>query len=139
MEESKKKALMIGIVVVCLAAAAMIFYKTHSGSSGGGLESLSDEAMTWVLCRNPDCETSYEMGLKVYFKLVQENLQPMSMAATPLVCEKCSELSIYRAVKCEKCGLVFERGTMGAQEFADRCPDCGHSTIEERRKTRVRR
>ena len=135
MEESKKKAVMIVIVVVCLSAAGIIFYKTHSGG-GGGLESVSDETQVWLLCRNEDCQASYQMGLRSYFKAIEENQEPLSMSVPGLPCEKCGEKSVYRAEKCEKCGLIFERGTMGAQEFADRCPECGYSGIEERRKRR---
>lgn len=136
MEESTKKAVMIVIVVVCLVAAGTIFFSTRS-RTGGGLDKLPDEMMTWLLCRNPDCEASYQMGLKVYFKEIEANVDPGSMAVPALTCEKCGEPSGYRAVKCEKCESTFERGTMGAQEFADRCPDCGYSAIEEGRKRRA--
>ena len=140
MEEGKKKAIMLIITVVCLAAAGIIFYTQQSGSGKKGIEGLSDEKMVWVLCRNPDCGASYQMGMKTFFKMLEEEQKkaPMSMQVPALTCEKCGELSIYRAAKCEKCGLVFEWGTMGAQEFADRCPECGYSSIEEGRQRRRR-
>ena len=137
MEEGKKKAIMVTVTVVCLAAAGIIFYTQQAGSGGGGIEGISDEKMVWVLCRNPDCEASYQMGMKTFFKTVEERQEPMSMQVPALICDKCGEASVYRAAKCEKCELVFEWGSMGAQEFADRCPDCGYSGIEEGRKRRA--
>jgi predicted Zn-ribbon and HTH transcriptional regulator len=101
------------------------------------IDSIFREKMVWVLCRNPDCEASYQMGMKTFFKTVKERLEPMSMQVPALLCNKCGEPSVYRAAKCEKCGLVFERGSLGVQEFADRCPDCGYSAIEEGRKRRA--
>ena len=53
-----------------------------------------------------------------------------------LTCPKCSERSVYRAMKCPECKEVFFRGDAGDQRFADRCPnpDCKYSRQEERRK-----
>lgn len=140
MEEGKKKAILVIITVLCLATAGIVFYNQQSGSGKRRLEGISDEKMVWVLCRNPDCGASYEMGMKTFFKKIEEKRKeaPMSMQVPALDCEKCGEPSIYRAAKCEKCGLVFEWGSMGANEFADRCPECGYSSIEEGRKRKRR-
>lgn len=138
MEDSKKKPIMIGVVIGCLALAVVITYVTRSGESGG-IESLKRGRMTWLKCRNPGCEHEYQMDLKDYFIYMQEHQDPMSMAAPAIVCPGCKEESIYRSEKCEKCGLVFERGAV-PNDFADRCPECKHSKTEEaRKKARARK
>jgi len=132
MEESKKKPIMIGIIVTCLALAGVITYLTHFRNPGG-LESLERGTMTWLKCRNPDCEYEYQMDLKDYFIYIRDHQDPMSMAAPAIVCPNCGEESVYRAEKCEKCGLVFERGSVPS-DFADRCPKCGYSKTESMRE-----
>ncbi|GAI55337.1 unnamed protein product, partial [marine sediment metagenome] len=67
---------------------------------------------TWLKCRNIDCGAAYEMNLEEYHMFIQKNADPRSPLPPPLVCKKCGEPSVYRAVKCEKCGSVFERGTV---------------------------
>jgi len=138
MEESKKKPIMIGVVVVCLALAGIITYVTNSGE-GGGIESIKRGKPTWLKCRNPDCEHEYQMDLKDYFIYVRDHQEPMSLAAPALVCPNCGEKGVYKAEKCEKCGLVFETGSVPL-DFADRCPECGYSKTEAKRKeSRARR
>ena len=137
MEDSKRKSIMIGVIVTCLVLAGIITYATRS-KRAGSIESIKPGQMIWVKCRNPDCETEYQMDKKVYFKTLQEIRDPMMMTAPGLACKECGEESVYRAVKCAKCGLMFERGTVGG-DFADRCPECAHSTIEETRKEAAQR
>ena len=133
MEDSKKKPIMIGVVVVCLVLAGIITYATRSGS-GGGLDTIKrGQEMFWLKCRNPDCENEWQMDMKDYFMYMKEHQDPMSMAPPAHVCPKCGEESGYRAAKCEKCGLIFERNSV-PNDFADRCPECGHSATEEARK-----
>ena len=133
MEGSKKKPIMIGVVVVCLVLAGIITYTTRSGS-GGGLESIKrGQEMFWLKCRNPDCENEWQMDMKDYFVYMKENQDPMSMAPPAHLCPECGEEGGYRAVKCEKCDLVFERNSV-PNDFADRCPECSYSSTEEARK-----
>jgi predicted RNA-binding Zn-ribbon protein involved in translation (DUF1610 family) len=135
MEESKKKPIMIGIIVVCLVLAGAITYITSSGEEGG-LDSIKrGEQMFWLKCRNPDCEHEFQMDMKDYFIYMKEHQDPMSMAPPAVVCPECGEESVYRAEKCEKCGLVFERNSI-PNDFADRCPECKYSKTEELRKAR---
>ena len=101
-----------------------------------GINSISPEETIWVKCQNPDCKAAYQMGKRAYFKYIEEHADPMSPSAPALVCKKCGKESIYRAEKCEKCGLIFLRGTV-PNDFADRCPKCGNSKTEERRKQRA--
>jgi predicted RNA-binding Zn-ribbon protein involved in translation (DUF1610 family) len=132
MEESKKKPIMIGIILMCLVLAGAITYITRSRSPGN-IESLKRGTMTWLKCRNPDCEHKYQIDLKDYFIYIRDHQDPMSMAAPAIACPNCGEESVYRAEKCEKCGLVFERGSV-PNDFTDRCPECGYSETERRRE-----
>jgi len=138
MEESRKKPIMIAVIVVCLVAAAFI---TFRGGSGGGdaLDDIPDDAMVWVKCNNPSCNAEYEMNEKKYYKLMREQpVDPDAPSAPPLTCEKCGKPSLYLAVKCGNpaCGIVFFKGAV-SNDFADRCPKCRISKMEEERKQRL--
>lgn len=135
MDDSKKKPVMIAVIVGCLAVAGVVTF-LRSGD-GSGVESISDEEMTWVKCNNPACKAEYEMKLKTFYKQIEERLDPMSMAPPSLICEKCSKPSVYRAVKCQNptCALVFFRDSV-PNDFPDRCPECKQSAEEEKRKAR---
>lgn len=129
MNGSTKNTVLLSIIVVCLVAAGVITWRTH-GRRGPDLTPFADKT-TWVLCRNEDCGASWEMNLKEYHEFIQKNADPRSLLPPPITCEQCSEPSVYRAVRCAKCGAVFEMGTVTA-DFADRCPNesCGYSQIE---------
>jgi len=136
MEESRKKPIMIAVIVVCLGAAAFI---TFRGSGGGdALDDIPDDAMVWVKCNNPSCTAEYEMNEKEYYKQMREQpSDPDAPSAPPLPCEKCGKPSLYLAVKCGNpaCGIVFFKGAV-SNDFADRCPKCRISKMEEERKQR---
>jgi hypothetical protein len=106
---------------------------TNNTSNEGPDLSVFADKSTWVICRNPQCKTAYEMNLKEYHEFIVEHADPRSMLPPAMTCSKCGEPSVYRAVKCEKCGEVFEMGTVPA-DFADRCPKCAYSKIEQDRK-----
>ncbi|HUT29398.1 MAG TPA: hypothetical protein VMX13_06375 [Sedimentisphaerales bacterium] len=95
---------------------------------------------TWMLCRNPACRNSWQMNLKEYWEMVEKfRMENSGVMENPAAtCPKCGEPSGYIAVKCEKCGLVFEKGTV-PRDFEDRCPKCNFSKIEERRAERAAR
>ena len=135
MEEGKKKTVMIVVIVVCLVAAGVIFKATRPKSQGR--ESFRGQ-QTWVKCSNPDCGEEYEMDKAEYFKQVEEaaRANPGVEPPTPIVCKKCGEESLYRVVKCAKCGKIFFYGSAGAGDFADRCK-CGFSQIEENRRKKA--
>ncbi len=132
MEESKKKPIMIGVVAVCLILAGVVTYLNSSGDEGG-IDSTSSSEKVWVMCSNPDCEAKYEASKKEFLEFLQEN--QAGPIAPPMVCQECDEESIYRAEKCEECGEVFFRGSV-PRDYADRCPECDYSGIEEKRKRR---
>jgi len=122
---------MIVLVVICLAAAGIITWKTRSG--GGSV--LKGDTLMWVKCNNPDCSAEYQITQKEYLDLIRENAIPGFATAPAMTCKKCGEKSAFAAIKCEKCGTVFIRGTVEGP-FEDKCPKCGYSTIEETRKSK---
>lgn len=131
MEESRKKPIMVGVIVVCFVLAGVIWYKSSVGG-GPDLKQFKDKT-TWVQCGNEPCGHAWEMNLKEYFEFVEKNADPRSILPPPLTCPKCKEPSGYRAEKCAKCEHVFVRGSV-PDDFADKCPKCGHSQIKEDRK-----
>ena len=136
MEESKKKPIMIGVIIVCFLLAGVIAYKYSFSTPEGSGTAVFKGQLVWVKCSNTDCEAAYQIDKKGYFDSIEELVRqnPMAMETPPLVCEKCAQESIYRAEKCEKCGIFFFRGASGRGELSDKCPECGHSPMEELRK-----
>ncbi|UCF43815.1 MAG: hypothetical protein JSV99_02500, partial [Planctomycetota bacterium] len=92
-----------------------------------------DQDAMWVKCKIKDCTAAYQISKKYYYGYLRKNQDPMSMKPANLVCKKCGKESIYRAEKCDKCGLVFKRGSV-PHDFADRCPTCKYSETEEKRR-----
>ncbi|HEW79544.1 MAG TPA: hypothetical protein ENH34_06260 [Phycisphaerales bacterium] len=133
MENSKKKSILIGVVVGCVVLAAAITYKRSSDNTG---LAVFKGQLIWVKCRNADCEAEYQMDKKDYYEEVEE--RTTGMFTPPLVCKECGEESIYAAIKCEKCGLIFFKGAV-PNDFPDRCPECGFSKIEDTAKQTKRR
>jgi len=131
MQESKKKPIMIGVIVVCLAAAAVITYTTIKPDRYN-FDEFKDK-MIWVMCRNPACDAEYQISLKDYFEYVEEHRGPGLSPVPGLICKKCGEDSVYEVVKCENCGLVFEKGAKPG-DYEDKCPRCGYSKIEKDRE-----
>jgi len=134
MEPEKKKAILIGIIVICLIGAAVIAYKTAKSGSSAGIHGISEAEMIWVKCVNPQCEAEYEMSKRAFYQYMDENPNPNPEGPPPLLpCEKCGRKSVLRAMKCDKCGKVFIKGAIKG-DFADRCPECKYSKIEDLRK-----
>lgn len=130
MEDSKKKPIMIAIIVACIALAGVITYVSSSGG-GGGIEAVQRGEMMWVKCSNPDCAAEHQIDKKDYFMYIQEHQK--GVATPPLVCKDCGEESIYRAIKCQKCGIIFFYGSVH-DDLVDRCPECSYSPTEEMAK-----
>jgi hypothetical protein len=102
------------------------------------LQDIDPSEMIWVKCRNPDCGAVYEVGKKEHALFSRENRSPDTGAVPGMPCNECGDEAVYRIEKCEKCGVAFERGTV-PEDFSDRCPECGHSAEETRRKESKRR
>lgn len=130
MEQSAKKLAMIAVIVVCLILAGVVTFMTMERT---GVPNYLAKEMTWVICRNQACENSYQITKKDYFVHVQKHHDWQMPEAPPLICPKCAEDSVYRAVKCEKCELVFEMGSV-PKDYNDRCPKCRYSKIESRQE-----
>ena len=129
MEEGQKKVVKVIVVIACLAAAGII-YKMTSRSSGG-LSGFKRGVQIWIKCNNLDCGHEDQIDKKDYFEYQEKHWNPKAPLATPtLVCSKCSEHSVYRAVKCPKCQKVFFYGA--SESYPDKClePECGYSAIE---------
>lgn len=134
MEEGTRKTVMIGAVIVCLGVAGIITYKTRPRRHTGVPDYYAKE-MIWVKCRNPQCEAEYQINKKEYYEYIDEerSKNPSVLATPPMICKECGMKEVFEATKCEKCGLIFETG-LKADDFRDRCPKCGYSTIEVERK-----
>lgn len=84
----------------------------------------------WVKCRNPRCQAEYQMTEKEYFEYVKKHHDPKTMKPRPLVCKKCGQESVCRAIKCERCGSVFFYPSKEPGCYGDKC-SCGYSRIEK--------
>ena len=129
MDEEKKKKVMIGVIVVCLLVAGVIFLTT--GGSGNSYRPGKKGPVT-MLCTN--CEHIYTMTRDDLVEEVTSKglLGPQPM--TPkLTCPECSEDAAIMAFQCKECETAFPRGT-SLQDYSDRCPECGYSEMEEKRK-----
>jgi hypothetical protein len=100
-------------------------------------QDASSVPMTWMKCRDPECQVQYQMGLREHLNYLQEYLKehPNSPVAPGFVCERCGRQTAYRAMKCEKCDHFFQTG-WNTGDFFDRCPGCKFSPVGERRKQR---
>ncbi len=126
MEENAKKILLIVVAVACIAAAGIITYKTMGG---GTTAAGQPTGKVWVKCNNPKCGHEYEISAKEYTDFMMSNGGPrqfMMSGAVPMKCPKCNEDSVFKAMKCEKCGKVFFPGTVEGKA-EDTCPGCGYS------------
>jgi DNA-directed RNA polymerase subunit RPC12/RpoP len=87
--------------------------------------------MIWLKCRDPNCGNTWQMDNKEFFQYVEKYRDGMTVPGVE--CPKCGNKSGYRAIKCEKCGFIFEKPT-NTTDYPDRCPKCGHSAVEDSRK-----
>lgn len=132
MDQGKKSLLLVLLAIVLGGAAVLLFLGRVRGGSQG-VESVDASEKTWMMCTNPSCQAKYEIRKKEYFKFVEDNRTGMQVPG--MECKKCGKVSAYRAVECEKCANVFLYGARGL-DFADRCPECHYSKMEEDRKAR---
>lgn len=120
-----------GIIVVCLIVAGIVIFAGGSDDSGG-IDNLSNENQKWVMCRA--CNASYQMGEKEFYEQLRKKAVEIAnpMIQPRLTCQKCGKDAVMEAVKCDKCGEVFFKGTV-PNDFPDRCPKCKYSAQEAKR------
>jgi len=128
MDEGTKKGIMIAVIVLCLAVAGWVLY-SNIGGGGGGIEGIGAGEKIWVKCNK--CGAEYQMSKKDYYEYIKTHMRGIS--TPPLPCKECGEEALYRAVKCEKCGHIFFYGQT-PNDYSDRCPECGYSATEAKRK-----
>ncbi|UCF00216.1 MAG: hypothetical protein JSV82_03865 [Planctomycetota bacterium] len=136
--EDKRKPIMIAIIVVCFVLAIAITIMTRTSEEEEILDAIDPTEMTWVKCRNPNCEALYEISIKEHAIFARENRDPETGIVPGMVCKECGDETVYGTEKCDKCGAAFERGSV-PEDFTDRCPECGYSAEEEKRKASRRR
>lgn len=128
--EDKRKPIMIAIIVGSIGLAIAITIMTRSGGEVG-IEVIDPGEMVWIRCSN--CGAVYQISKRDHAKFVLENRDPETAVIPGMTCKECGEESAYRVEKCDKCGHVFELGSV-PDDFTDKCPKCGYSREEERRK-----
>ena len=123
MDTDKKK---IGLLIGLLVAAGVVYYVT----SGEATDTQNlKKTSQWLLCVNPKCNAAFEKTLED----VREESETMGAMGGGYLCPECGKKSAQLAEKCPYCGNVFiPRPRPG--DFRDRCPKCGKSSMEERRK-----
>lgn len=136
--EDKRKPIMIGVIVVCFVLAIAITIMTRSTGEEEILDAIDPGLMIWGKCRNPDCGAVYEISLKEHAIFSRQNRDPETAIVAGMVCKECEDQTVYRTERCDKCEATFQRGSV-PEDFSDRCPECGHSAEEVRRKESRRR
>jgi hypothetical protein len=133
-----KNAVYIIIIVVCLLGAGFVAYKYIFSGGSGGISGIPEGQMVWVKCNNPDCKAEYQMSKRKYYEEVEKRFNPLVQTTPAITCEKCGQESLYEAIKCSnpECGIIFFKGVVRG-DIEDRCPECGHSAIEDSRKARL--
>jgi len=133
MDEDKKKIVMVVIVVACLGLAGAIVIKNFGGGSSS--TSTAAQGPQVMLCVNPDCGHIFELTRdEMRLQMREKGRMMMGRGGPPVfTCPQCGEESAYQAIRCPKCSTVFI-ADYGTDDFADRCPECGYSAIEEKRK-----
>ncbi len=133
MENIKRKRILIVIIVICLSVTAVILFASIKKATSSKLDVFENQD-TWVKCRNPKCKAEYQVNKKWYYSEIEKLGNPMLMETQGVECRECNLKSAFIAIKCPKCEVVFGKGASGPRELADRCPSCGYSELEARRK-----
>jgi len=138
MDQHNRQVALVSVAVACLACAALFIWRHAVASRGSGIATIARGEMVLMKCTNPVCQTLYEMDKRDCFAQFEAQIRkrPMSQAPPALACRKCGRETAYRAIKCSQCSNVFFYGAK-PNDYADRCPQCGHSQQEQDRKKRV--
>ncbi len=128
-----KKSLLLVLLVIVLGVVAVLLFLGRARRGSHGVESIDSAEKTWMMCTDPGCQAKYEIAKKEYFEFVENNRTGMQVPG--MKCGECGKTSAFRAVKCGKCGNIFLYGAKGL-DYADRCPKCHYSKMEQDRKAR---
>ena len=139
MEEQTKKKLSIIFVVIALIVAGIVISRTFSGGSGSGSGGSGKDKMH-LLCKSCGEIEITRDEFREMMKNQPGGMMPMMMAGPMLLnCPECGQKSCAVATKCQECGSVFVSVPRpGSSVPPDKCPKCGYSAIEERRKERTK-
>lgn len=119
------------IAVSCFILAGVVVY-SMTGSEKGTASQIPSDELLLVKCRA--CDEIYETNKKEFFEYILAHQKPNSMQRPMPPCKECGKEALQEAIKCGQCGNVFY--PRGAGILKDKCPSCGFSEIEERRKNR---
>jgi len=126
MEDDKKRRAMIAVIVICALVTGIIYWWTNGfGSAESSGEGFENDTVL-MKCNNPKCQAEYEITGKEYHEFM-EQANPEGLMG--MQCKQCGKRSVFKAVRCEKCGSIFFYG-VGGTDFKDRCPKCGFSKTE---------
>ena len=132
MEKSKSKKIIFAVVLLVVALGITLIF---SNPFGGGPESPSDVQKIPFLCVNEKCGHTFGITPEEYDEQRIKSGRAEEMGPVPITCPKCGEESAFPAMKCEKCGETFIADPT-TRDYPDRCPKCGYSPSEGKRKRR---
>ena len=122
MNKQVKIAVAVGILVL---SGGIFFWFSRGGEEAAA---KSDETRTFWMCSG--CMASSDLTAKEVNSLAKES----GTNQPPLVCQKCKEKKLYRAVKCAKCGTPYF--TSDVPDSTGVCPKCNPDakvqTVEEK-------
>jgi len=124
-------------VAICLTVAGTFFYRSFFGNGKGDVGGNRDMALLCTTCGG------FEIPTNEFRDLMSKQRPPtpsmmMQRPGQPMVleCPKCGQKTCYVAQKCPQCENIFVFGQAKDQNYPDRCPKCGFSSIENRQKNR---
>lgn len=132
MDGSKKPKIIV--IVICLVLAIGVTYWTRRGGKSGVVK-----GSVYMLCVNSECGKTFEMTIERYREKVQTERSEMVTASAESItfkCEFCGQETVSMAEKCPRCSTFFIRDDDNADDWPDRCPECGYSRSEEIRKNK---
>jgi DNA-directed RNA polymerase subunit M/transcription elongation factor TFIIS len=81
------------------------------------------------------CGHSFTLSTQEYDETVKKNIQNRGPSSGDVFeCPNCSKAAAREALKCPKCGNVFIPDWGREKDYADRCPKCRFSEIEQEQR-----
>lgn len=141
-EKQLKIALLVSVAVTVLLVAGFVIETLSSSGGGSEIRDAARAGGIWMLCDNPDCEAAYEVTPEEFAELMKSKgpitLGPGVMSRLTFLCKECAQETAYRGMECPKCGVLFVKEPV-VGDYADRCPECGYSAIEEIRRNKTKK